>query len=941
MDYDGLKKFIRIRTEHVLYQSVLIKTLLQNNGRATKSKIVQDLQGQNIRYGAGDLDDTFRALEDNTPPVIRLEASDCVLVDYALLSVGERAALVRFCNQRIENPDDFEELDVDEIIRQFKEWMSSKAGEKHRQDIANEKQEVKKMMDDLSAMDKSGPDFTDLVLYGLLPQYNTKYAKRTSTFAVFMNIKPFFGEYGYSDAEWNLVAKRIFTLAENCQREPEKLALHIGEFTADAIYSRQLQCGSITPILFCINDAFPVVNSAISRTYRDFADSQGWDDKISQKLEDYPDNITKCEKLIDFLHVDGMNFEVFDLFCWWYDKKRGEEPDAEEEDDTPDETSSKKPKEMDLNEFVDSLDLNKISDSEYYRLRSPDRIRIKDMLNRCQKSEWQLPNFQRYFDWKKTDIRDLLDSIFRDFYIGSLLLWETGGDPQLKLIPILGADSIDDDGRTQMIILDGQQRITSLYYAVKKISTSAQNIRKPVYFYIDFGRYLTGHETDCIKMRDQKLTRDESLKSLWFPFYELEDYELWTRELLEIIADSKNFKKANQIVNMIDKKLKHIIDGFEIPYVVLPTSIDLPQVADIFEKINTKGKSLSVFDILIATLSKYNIDLRQLWEDALKKHPRFQEYNKEDKMPIYILQSIALSYHDLSLCGKDDLLKIYHAVIGQKNLAFDEVWEEMADWVYGAIFKLENHNDGFGVRDRQSLPYLPVIPILASLLRAVDKRSDKSACHSKIRTWYWSSIFSEMYSSGVDSQLTRDYREMVGVTDDSGKHVPGWFDDNSRILTSVQDFRRSYPGTINLRDTKAGAVFKGVLSLIALEGAPDFDTEQHLSNTSNDKHHIFPKKPFTNHARVNSILNRTWLSEDTNRKIVSAKRPSAYIREFLNKNHGNDRKEFQKKILDGHLISKKAFEHMLNDDLDEFMDEREKTILAKIRDVVGIQGGNR
>ena len=940
MHFEELKKFIRSETEHAILPSAMIKTLLKNNGQAAKSKIKHELQNKDPRYNPYNLDGVLESLMKNPLSAIRFdEEIQCyVLEGYDLLTTAEKIALVIFCNQRIENPVlTIDEINVEEIVLQFRQWLNSEVGSRHRQVIVNEKREVKELMEKLSKMDKKDPEFTDLVLYGLLPYYDTKFAKRVSTFPTFMNIKPFFKNYNYSDYDWNLIADMIFSLSKKFEMYPEQLGQWIEEFTAKKIHSRKLQCGSITPILHCINDSFPLINNRIMRTYKEFSDDQGWGDSMSQKLADYFDNIPKCQKLIDLLGMKEMNFEVFDLFCWWYDIKDKDQETDDDVDEADYEVTSKKPKEIDLKEFVNSLDLEKASELEHYRLRSPDRIRIRELLQLCQKCEWQLPNFQRYFDWKKTDIRDLLDSVFKDFYIGSLLLWEAGSDPQLKLIPILGARSPNYDVQTRMIILDGQQRITSLYYVIKGTPSETKTIKKPVYFYIDFGSYLQGHENGNIIMREQKLTWEESLKSLWFPFYELENYAKWTDDLSEKIMDGDNYNKVTKICKILDEKLKHFIDEFEIPYIVLPSSIELPQVADIFEKINTKGKSLSVFDILIATLSKYDIDLRRLWDDAIKKYPVFKTYNSEDKLPIYILQSIALYYHDLSLCGRDDLLKMYSTIIEPKDLAFDEVWDEMAEWVSKAIFKLGNHNDGFGVRDRRSLPYMPVIPILASLLRNVNDRKNKNTCHSKIKRWYWSSIFSEMYSSGVDSQLTADYRGMAGWKDEYGKTVPGWFDDDARTVKSVENFSRGLLNTINLRDVKNGAIFKGILSLVGLEGAQDFDTGQHAVNESSDRHHIFPKQQFSKQfSNVNSILNITWLSEDTNRKIIRDKKPSVYTNKFLGKNHNSDQERFQKEILDRHFISKNAFEYMLNDDFDNFIKEREKAILKKIAEVVGI-----
>ena len=816
---------------------------------------------------------------------------------------------------------------MEEIVAEFKEWLGSEEAIKLCKDMEEEKHQVRELMRELAILDKKSSDFTETVLYGLLPYHKSKFAKRESTFPVFMNIKLFLKTYGYDDDDWNMIANMVYDLASKCQDEPNNLELWIKEFTADKKYSRRLQCGSISPILFCVNDSFPTVNSKVVNTYNDISQELGWSDRLSSKLEDYASSIEKCRKLIGAIGIAEMtNMVIFDLFCWWYDTRRKRGGDETSEEDEHEGVSKPILEDVSYEYLLQSIDLKALRRKPNV-LRSPERIKVGELLQVCQSGKWRLPNFQRYFDWKKTDIRDLLESIFKDYYVGSLLLWESSEDIPLKIIPIHGVRQPDGgDIRTDMIILDGQQRITSLYYAIKGTEEPSKNIKKPVYFYINFERYLTGHEEGNIVILERKLSQDETIKKLHFPFYELERYHAWVDSFEDHADSNGDYKKMKEIRRLIEKKLRHFIDEFEIPYVVLPNTVELPQMADIFERINTRGKALSVFDILIATLSKYDIDLRRLWDDTRKKFPRMDEYNSRDKLPIYILQSIALVNHDRSLCGREDLLKIYSTVIEPNGLSFDLVWDDMAQWVDRAIQKIENKIDGYGVRNRKSLPYLPVIPILAALLKAIDTKKAKIDCNEKLDMWYWSTVFSEAYSSGVDTKITADYREMLA-----------WFDDD-KTAKSVDKFRREFHATTNLREVERenNAVYRGVLSLFALKGAPDFNTGLTLGNApENDKHHIFPKKPFSSSRHTNSILNMTWLSDNTNRHIVRAKKPSTYIKEFLQDKYSNDVNKLLG-VLEKHYIDKKGYECMLNDNFDGFIKEREKAILSKIAKLVGI-----
>jgi hypothetical protein len=225
--------------------------------------------------------------------------------------------------------------EIPEIITEFRDWLNSEAGKKHISTIEKEKQEVKELMKTLDPMDKTNPEFIDLVLYALLPYAKTKYAKRVSTFPVFFNIKQFFKNYNYSDDDWSLIAKMIYSMMKNFQNSPDKLNLWIKEFVSDKVHCRSFQCGSISPILFCIDDHFPIVNNRVIHTYNDFAITFGWNDVMSQRLENYLDNIQKCKRLIEELDIPELkNLTIFDIFCYWYDyifEIANEESEDEEE----------------------------------------------------------------------------------------------------------------------------------------------------------------------------------------------------------------------------------------------------------------------------------------------------------------------------------------------------------------------------------------------------------------------------------------------------------------------------------------------------------------------------------------------------------------------------------------------------------------------------------
>ena len=134
-------------------------------------------------------------------------------------------------------------------------------------------------------------------------------------------------------------------------------------------------------------------------------------------------------------------------------------------------------------------------------------------------------------------------------------------------------------------------------------------------FYHYFDENFKG---EVIEIHTQKINREDSFERMLFPLYELEKYNKWVDDLEDcLLTQTEDHDKIRKIRRIIDKKLRHMWEGFEIPYIALPESMELFQVTDIFENINTKGKLLSVFDLLIARLYKYNIELKKMWDATL------------------------------------------------------------------------------------------------------------------------------------------------------------------------------------------------------------------------------------------------------------------------------------------------------------------------------------
>ena len=114
--------------------------------------------------------------------------------------------------------------------------------------------------------------------------------------------------------------------------------------------------------------------------------------------------------------------------------------------------------------------------------QKPDHVSLNTLISYLREGRFVIPDFQREFEWKPWDIRDLMRSIFLDYYIGSLLLWK-GKKENFNALDCESIYGYQDTGKPEYIVLDGQQRLTALFYAILAPDIALPNrANRAVYF---------------------------------------------------------------------------------------------------------------------------------------------------------------------------------------------------------------------------------------------------------------------------------------------------------------------------------------------------------------------------------------------------------------------------------------------------------------------------
>ena len=393
-----------------------------------------------------------------------------------------------------------------------------------------------------------------------------------------------------------------------------------------------------------------------------------------------------------------------------------------------------------------------------------------------------------------------------------------------------------------------------------------------------------------------------------------------------------------QAARQFSSHLKSITQQYQISFIELDEDIEVDKVCDIFTQINSKGIRLDVFDLLNALLRPKEIRLKEMWREA---SPRLAFVNT-NKMNVYILQVMSIlkqsycspKYLYFLLPGQEKPIRDVNGVRRKEVLVsdvatFEQGWAEAVTALESAIQLLRQPQE-FGVVSPGYLPYASILPVFSALQLHAKTLPVEFRFHAqrKIRYWYWASVFDNRYSGSVESTSARDFIELKA-----------WFQDDEAEPTLIQEFKDRFK-TIDFRNqrSRGTSLYNGVFNLLAIQGARDWVTDSIPPSENLDDHHIIPASwGHRNLAakEINTILNRTPLTAETNRRVIRDRLPNKYLPKWFAINGEAE----VRGILKSHLISPAAVDILLQDpftpqNFEEFIAERQKTVRAAIESLL-------
>jgi hypothetical protein len=595
------------------------------------------------------------------------------------------------------------------------------------------------------------------------------------------------------------------------------------------------------------------------------------------------------------------------------------------------------------------------------------------LVNKSRGHEYQVPEFQRDLVWRPEQVRELLVSLVQGHYAGALLVLEFNPTtPPFAHREIYGTGPLPSPATSTRAysVLDGQQRISAVYYAFQHpyhpLPPSSK--KRPYRFFLKLDKLLSGDFDEAVLAEPEGSSGFRSAVAGWIagttiPFGPIHPsllpshpsglITLWdlltagptaAGSLLHSFLRGVRSPHAAASPHVLSALLPLLTYEFDVialsPIFPTPPTRLVSFIAPLFVNVNSKGTRLTLFDLAVAhlfpVLHPHRINLRSLWKELPTTHPGLETLIKHRWIdPDDLLRIMALITG--GSVKRADLLDHLHGVatdltsgrtrsspVGYTFTSFSDLWNEAASCLEEAYNRVIND---YGALRPEWIPYTSMLIPLAALIH-VEKRSGAPGARNKVDCWYWHSVLYERYEKSVDTTAMADFNQVTNwILGTPGK--PSW------ISGAVP------PGLdLKVEDEPQSAIFKAVLNLFALAGARNL-LNGDPPGTDLELDHLFPKggaKPWSGHSWINSVLNFTLLEPSVN-KIKKSKDPDIFYHSDMLPGHAASGRPVRD-TCQSHLIgpgAEKVFSGASSaspsavKDFEQFIEEREKDVLDAIK----------
>lgn len=484
-----------------------------------------------------------------------------------------------------------------------------------------------------------------------------------------------------------------------------------------------------------------------------------------------------------------------------------------------------------------------------------------------------------------------MDSIIKGYPIGTFIYWRT--NERLRAVRDLGNIKLPEpkDGEYVNFVLDGQQRLTSLFATLKGLVIADEEGKTTDYseMYVDFN---ATEDQEIIITDPSKLPNNTFMKVT----------DLIEGSLTQLAAFPPEYHKSIE-------NYKKIIQSYTFSVINLKNApIDV--ATEVFTRLNVGGKSLTLFEIMVAKTydSKRKFDLSEKY-DELKEELSDSHYDTIPSATVLQVVSILLEKD----CTRKQILKL-------EKERFIGIWDEATSCIKQSVDFFRS----YGISVSRILPYNALV-VPFSYYFHLNKKNPTGEIKKRLEDFFWRASLGFRYSSGVESKLAQDIEKIEVI-------IKGGLPKYEWAVNVTEEFIEN-----NGWFSTSKAFIKAILCLYAKKKPKSFDNNLDviMDNSwlkiasSKNYHHYFPKSWLKKNNKdwdyfyVNHILNITFVDDFLNKRTIKTKSPATYMKTFEKEN------EDLKATMKSHYIDIEK-DGIWENDYDKFYHNRLKRVTKEI-----------
>ncbi len=524
----------------------------------------------------------------------------------------------------------------------------------------------------------------------------------------------------------------------------------------------------------------------------------------------------------------------------------------------------------------------------------PTVDRVDELARRVLSGDVLLPKFQREFVWGRSQVLNLLDSVYRNYPIGSVLLWQSRQELRSENYIADLEIRLPKPDYPVNYLLDGQQRLSTICGAIYWNGSNPESIWN-VAFDLKKQEFIHLQSLDDPPLHVIRMNK-------------LSDPSIFFQHVSILDSSSSPDKET---IKLTATALFNRFKDYKIAVVTLG-DMKIEDVAPIFERINSTGTRLTIVDLMRAATWSQDFDLIDTIDGILETLNE-KDFGGIDRKAVLRNLSAAAG-GGFSVESIDNLRNHDSETLKSAASETEEAYKKSVDFFMTEI----------NIPSDSVIPYQNQIVVLTEIFRLLPRPTAEQ--FSEIKKWFWRTTLSGYFAGWNTGNMSTDLRTVQAFGKGDIKTIEFTYLKPRSDIWSKKVFR------VNNAHAKALAITMGYFNPIDILNGQSIDVSKALAWTNaKEFHHFFPmaflKSLGVHHTKINCLANIIYLTSSSN-KIISDRKPSEYLID-LEKAAGSKLYMWLK----SNLITEEAFEAAKNDDFDTFIKLRSETIQQKISEL--------